>query len=488
MIGPDPVTGLVQHVPPAPFPFGPASIARILDDGLASHPERVALIDGDRQWTWSELDAAVTMVAGGIRPDEPMLWRLGNCAELVIGSLATFRAGGVWLGSATPLDDATTQRLEAHLGALTIVSSIEDMPRGDRPPPEIDPLAPAAVTFTSGTSGTPKAVVHSQHGLLLPGLVSVDTEPPTAGERLGTPLRLTILNLLVLGPVSALLRGSTFVVMDRTYAPGLAEDVQRHGVTRLFAVPTLVYDLARSHGVVPAQLASLDRVILGGSGADPRTIWEFFDRFDVRPTLSYGLSEAPTGVVRESLDDPIGSGRGFPLPHVLVRTQSGEICLEPSTEGRWAHTWTPTLGYLGEPERTAELFEGGVLHTGDIGEIDGDGALRVTGRLSDLIIRGGKNIDPLAAERAWNAVAFVNETLAVAVPDERLGEAVGVMVVIDQLDSADELDLVEILMTMEESADVPIDHFVVLEELPRNAMGKVLRTAPPGVFGEHTRV
>ncbi len=482
MITPDPVTGLVQHPQPVPYPFGPTDVASVLNVGLEHHPERVALEDGDRTWTWSELDAAVTAMAGGIAPNEAILWQLPNCAELVIGSLATFRAGGVWLGSADDLAEQTQLRVEQHLGPLRRVRTLEDLPSGNRHAPTIDPQALAAVTFTSGTSGTPKAVAHSQRNLLLPGLLSVDGEPPTPSERLGTPLRLTILNLLLLGPISAFLRGSTFVVMKRTFAAGLAEDIAAAKVTRLFAVPTLVFDLAESAEVHSGQLVTLDRVILGGSGADPKAIWDFFDRFEVRPTLSYGLSEAPTGVVRESLDDPIGSGRGFPMPHVDVQIVDGEVCLTPSSEGPWAGTWTPTLGYLGEPERTAALFSDGLVHTGDLGLLDDDGALHVTGRMSDLIVRGGKNIDPVEIERLLNTSPGIAEALAVGVPSERLGQEVGVLLVPDH--DADGIDVVEGVMQAEENASAffPIDHVAVVESLPRNAMGKVVRVAPPGLF------
>jgi len=276
--------------------------------------------------------------------------------------------------------------------------------------------------------------------------------------------------------------------MDRTFAVGLAEDIERLRITRLFAVPTLVFDLATAPEVRPAQLESLDRVILGGSGADPRTLWDFFDRFEVRPTLSYGLSEAPTGVVRESLDDPIGSGRGFPLPHVKVAIVDGEIRLSPAADGPWAGTWTPTLGYLGEPERTAALFDDdGRLRTGDLGAIDDDGAVRVTGRMSDLIIRGGKNIDPIRLEQSIRSLDRVLEVLVVGVPDDRLGEMVGVAVVVagDEKPVGDAL--VELLEDIEEASDGKVDHLAVLKELPRNAMGKVVRSAA-GIFDANTWV
>ncbi|MFT7474402.1 MAG: long-chain acyl-CoA synthetase [Verrucomicrobiales bacterium] len=498
--------GLVDHRRPEPYPFGPTSVADILDAGLAEHPDRIALIDGDDSWTWSEVDTAVSLVAAGIEPGQLMWWALGNCAEQVIGMLATFRAAGVWI-AASPKDAAS--RLPAmieRLGPVTLIRSVKEsdaLVAGIHHTTEessIDPAAPAVVMFTSGTTGNPKAVVHSQHNVLGPGLLSIELEPPAPGERIGTALDLANANIAMLGPISALLRGSTFVVMKRTFAAGLAADVANFGVTRLFAVPTMIHDLVEQP-VERDSFSTLDRIILGGGTAAPDVHSHFFNRYGVRPTLSYGMSEAPTGVVRESLDDSIGSGRGFPLPHVdvsildsagstLEQGVVGEICLRRARSGRWANTWTGTLGYVGEPERTAELFRGGVLHTGDLGRLDADGALAVTGRLSDLIIRGGMNIDPVELEQKLVATDAVREALVVGIPDARLGQLVGALIVLDEtlFACADSLDLVELAMDLEEMSSVRLDAVAAVGSLPRNAMGKVIRVAPPDVFGPDTRL
>ena len=466
-----PVLGLRTHPRPSPYPFGPSSVADILTVGLESHPDRIALIDHDRSWTWTELDAAVADVAAGISPGDPLCWDLGNSAEGIIGALATFRAGGIWIGRSSPAD---REQLLAHLGEVRVISSIDAIPISTvdgEPLQQIDPHGLAAVSFTSGTSGRPKAVAHSQHNLLWPGLVSVETEPPIEGERIGTPLSLGIINILVLGPLSAFLRGSTAVVMDRTYAEGFASDVEDFSVTRTFVVSTMLHDLVETKDVSPSRLTSLDRVIVGGSGAKPELLRSFFDRFSVRPTLSYGLSEAPSGVVRESMDDPIGSGRGFPLPHIEAKIVDGEICLRSATSGPWAQCWTPTLGYIGEPERTDALFSDGLLRTGDTGRIDSDGGLSVTGRLSNMIIRGGANIDPLAIQAAVDALAWVEESLCTGIDDDRLGQKVSVRIVAGAAAPASE----ELLDALRESIDHPVDDATIVQELPRNHMGKLLR-------------
>ncbi len=495
MTSTEPLPGLRAHPTPAPYPFGPRTVANILAPGLAGHPNALALVDGDRSWTWRELDAAVAMVAEALTPGEAVHWDLANSAEAVIGGLATFRAGGIWVGKSTAADRA---RLEGHVGEVRVIglpaamAMLPDTPGNRSAPgnhtPDIDPHRLAAITFTSGTSGTPKAVAHSQHNLLWPGLVSIDVEPPASGERIGTPLSLGIANMFVLGPLSALLRGSTFVVMTRTHAAGFAADIATSDITRTFVVATMLHDLANAPEIAPQQLASLDRIIVGGSPAAPQLLTTFRERFAIRPTLSYGLSEAPSGVVRESLDDEIGSGRGFPLPHIEVDIVDesgdvvavgtpGEVCLRPATSGPWSRCWTPTLGYLGEPKRTDALFANGRLRTGDTGVLDSDGALVVTGRLSDIIIRGGANIDPLSVERSAALLDWVTDSLCAGIDDDRLGQQLGVLVVPAPGATIPRDDqLVDALRT---ATNQPVDHVSIVDALPRNAMGKLVRRWHP---------
>ena len=459
--------GLVEQAAPAAFPFGPASVADVLIEGVRDHPGRLALIDGDHTWTYAELDQAVSDVAANVsEPGSNVAFLdVGSSAELIIGVLAIFRSGDIWVADA----------VEPHIAELAALTSGRGTP--------VDPHAPAVIASTSGTSGEPKRVVHSQHGVLLPALVSIDVEPPRVDERIGTPLDLRIANVMVLGPLSSFVRGSTFVVMRRRYAEGIAEDIEANAITRLLAVPTLAHDLAHSSDVEPSQLRTLDRVILGGSGGDPETQQRFADRFGIRPTLSYGLSEAPTGVVRESLDDAVGSRAGHPLPHVQIRVVDpdsgeelptgsvGEVCIRPANSGKWANTWTGTLGYLGRPDLTARLYRGGVLHTGDLGMIDELGRVSITGRLSDLIIRGGANVDPRALEAELVALASVADVFVTGLNDQRLGQRVGAVVVLDSDASTRDFEA-EL-----NSTAIALDQWALAEAIPQNSMGKADRPA-----------
>lgn len=463
-------SGLVTHPTPAPLPAGFGTIASALEGAADEHPNGVALIDGDRSWTFAELRTAVSEAATSIDLDQPFLVAGDNSAELVIEVF-----GALTSGAAVFFNPPSSVDCTQLMGPLD------------------SPTASArCVGFTSGTSGTPKAVTHSERNLLLPALISADVEPPNDDERIGTSLSLAIINVMVLGPISALVRRSTFVVLPQTTpsTTGLIEGVASHSVTRLFTVATQLHDLV-TYVDDPSPLNSLNRVIVGGSGANADTIEMFAQRFGVRPTLSYGMTEAPTGVVRESFDDPIGSGRGFPLPHIDVRIRTadgqvastgdeGEVCLTASSTGPWANTWTGTHGYLGSPERTSELFGDGVLHTGDRGYLDEDGALHVTGRLTSLIIRGGMNVDPQAVTDALLAHPAVQEAAVCGFDDDRLGQKIGAVVVAADGESVDHDDL-RALVQEHLSPHAAPDVILEWPELPRSPLGKP-KALDPTIF------
>ena len=476
----DAATGLYRWSPRL-LPDPPRSVAAVLEPALSDHPGRLALVDGDRRWTYAELDSEVhvmarRLAAAGLVPGARLLWSSVNCAELVIAFLATQRLGAVWAAVTPRLPPPDRARLIERLDpAVTVLEPDDGVPEPDGETTsrtatadaieDVDPLAPAAMGLTSGSTGEPKIVVHSQHGLLVPAHVSRAVEPPGRVERIGTPLSLTSLNLLVLGPLSAFVRGSTAVVMHRTDSAGFAAEVEEHEVTRALVVPTMLHDLVLDDSTEPAALTSLDRVIAGAAAGRSGVFAAFWERFGVRPTASYGLTEAPTGVVRESQDDPIGSGRGFPLPHVSVSIDDGEIVVAPTPTGAWAGVWTPMLGYWGDPEATANAVSGGALRTGDRGELDADGGVRVAGRVGDVINRGGELISPAAVRAALVDRPEIVEAAVAGYPDDRLGEAIGAVIVLASGATLPDLD--EVLPRRHVPTTV-----LLCEDLPRLPSGK----------------
>ncbi|MDE0067568.1 MAG: AMP-binding protein [Acidimicrobiaceae bacterium] len=515
----DETTGLVARRSPVPFPIGPSTFTDLFNEPLRHFPERIALIDNDRQWTFTDLDRSVEQAAAalaslGVYPGDRVAWSLPNCAEVPIGFLATQRLAAVWLGINMNLappekshllddsqarlwitsDDATAAARSTSFHGTVISESeynaaVSTADPASAPQPDIDPHAPAAIAYTSGTTGTPKGAVHSQHNLLWPGLITLSTHPPKPADRQGTPLAHTILNMLILGVISAWTRGTTGVVLHRGDPEGFCAEVARHRLTRTTLVPTQLHDLVHHKGVDPKDLASLESILVGGAATPADTRRAFAEKFDIRALMGYGLSEAPTGIVRESISEAIddsATGYALELAEVVIVDEddaelpagrSGEICLRHTTAGPWAHCWTPTLGYWRRPDATRELLRGNLLHTGDIGMLDSNKRLTVTDRRSELILRGGANVSPFDVEQALLDHPEVLEAAVYGIDDERLGERVAAAIVTATAEP-DPAALRAFLADRLARYKIP-DHISVLDCLPRNSMGKVLKSELP---------
>ena len=485
----DQSTGLVVRRPPRPWPGGLSSVADLLNIGAAS-PEHPALVDGGRSWTYSELDLAVARACGALverslGAGDRIVWCSPNRAEIIIGFLATCRIGAVWAGlnaASTPSEQtAVIADVEpvvcvgtATRGSIEVEALLNEWDQAEPAKAGlVDPHAPGAIAYTSGTTGTPKGVVHSQHNLLTQAAVSIATDPVKPFERHGSPLALTILNIMALGPIAAFARGATYYVMTSTRSADFASAIEDANLTHTLVVPTMVHDLVTRDDVGASQLASLRTVLIGGSNAPVAERRRFHDRFGVRAVTSYGLSEAPGGVVREPVDAELRAGGvGLSQLHVSITTDggNGEICVSPASIGQLAGCWSPMLGYWRQPDATAAALSGDTLRTGDVGTIDEHGWVTITGRLSEVIVRGGANVMPAEVEAVLNSHNQVVDAAVFGLADERLGERVVACVVTSG--PVDESMLITHCSVALAAYKVP-DSIVFTDDLPRNAMGKV---------------
>jgi acyl-CoA synthetase (AMP-forming)/AMP-acid ligase II len=510
------------------------SIAHVLDASLTARPDAEALVGRSARLTYRELDAAADRAARalhglGLRPGDRIAASLPNDVDIVVAFHGAMRLGAVWVGlnrglaaaeKEFILDDSDTTLVLADASvAEQIRSGSGDATRRDRlivvdpgdaafgrgafaPPADevdlapcerrLDPLtAPAVFAYTSGTTGRPKAVVHTQHNLLLPAAVLVAERGYGPSLRKGDCLPFTIPNLLVLTTLLTAQAGGTCIVMDRLDASGVASWIRDERVTTWNGVPALLSSLVTDESVTPEDLATLDEVWSGGDSCPEPIRRAFVDKFGIEPTATYGLTEAPTIVSIDDIGLPgarAGSS-GRPLPHLTVTIRDdademlptgvvGEVCVGPSRCGTWGGQYTPMLGYHGHRDATMAQLRGGVLRTGDLGSIDATGHLTIHSRRTAVIIRGGANVYPAEVERVILDVPGVAGCAVFGVADERLGQRVAAAVEVDG-DTAAMREAILSACSTELSRDKVPEHVVVVDRLPRNPMGKVRRSELP---------
>jgi acyl-CoA synthetase (AMP-forming)/AMP-acid ligase II len=520
-------------VPSARRPALPGPLQRI-DQVLASRAaldgEREALVGRFARYSYAALEAEANRSARqlerlGIGRGDRVAASLGNHSEIVVAFLGAMKLGAIWVGINRPLAPsekvymladceaklflgdhgscAQVAERRAELGALEQLLSAEpgdrssDWARGlagesaDPLQREVDPFAPAAIAYTSGTTGFPKGAVHSQHNLLLPGALAAGAADP--GLRMGVCLPLSILNLMILGPLLSFQCGGCCVAMDRIDAPGIAAWVREERIVTFSAVPAILHDLLTHPDVKLDDLATLTRPGVGGANCPESTRRLFEERFGYPVGVGYGLTEAPTAVTRSAGGAaPREGSAGRALPHVeivvvdeqdrpLPPGEPGEVCVAPAREGPWAGVYTPMLGYWNQPEASDAALRGGLLHTGDLGVLDAQGELAIRDRKSDLILRGGANVYPAEVERVLHEDPRVAACAVLGRPDPRLGERVVAVVQLEPGARASAEELLAHCRAELARYKVP-DEIRFLARLPRTPMGKIRKLELGALF------
>jgi malonyl-CoA/methylmalonyl-CoA synthetase len=464
-------------------------------------PERPVLWEERRGWvTAGALDQASRRVAArlagaGLRPGDRILMSAATSVELVEAHVAALRLGLV----VVPANTAYREREIAHLvrDAEPAAAVIDDPERAGwvhraNPAavvtgPEVGlperasgsgavldaagPDDPAIIGYTSGTTGAPKGAVLT-HGNLLASSESVRVAWRwTSGDRLVLALPLFHIHGLGVGLHGALLAGGSAVLLPRFDPDAVFDAIASSGATLFFGVPTMYARLAASPRL--PELGRLRLCVSGSAPLPPAVFARIADGSGQRVLERYGMTETGMNVSNPYDGDRRPGTVGFPLPGVELRlavggTGPGEVLL------RGPNVFS---GYWRQPEATAAAFtDDGWFRTGDIGEFDTDGYLRLVGRARDLIITGGLNVYPREVEDALLEHPAVTEVAVAGVTDEEWGELVTAWVVPaggpGRAPAPGELTD----FAAERLARFKCPRRIVyVEALPRNALGKVLR-------------
>jgi acyl-coenzyme A synthetase/AMP-(fatty) acid ligase len=443
---------------------------------------------------------AGTLARHGVARGDVVMTLIGNRPDWVFTMVACFRLGAVVLPCTEQLrakdlrlrldavrpalivaDERNRSELEAAAPDCEVVLVPDERVYAAEPAPavELSGEDPCLITFTSGTAGEPKAVVHGQRYLEGQRLQAANWLAPQAGELVwctaASGWSKSARNVFI----APWLQGASALLHDGRFDPAeRLELLARERVNVLCMAPTEYRVIAKRAALAP--IPSLRALVAAGEALNPEVLraWRAATGLEIRD--GYGQTETGqlTGAPPEERARPGSMGKALPGIGLLVK--EGELTVNPRT--------VPTffLGYLGEHVRRGEdgtwaiddRRAGPVWRTGDLVEQDEDGWLRFHGRDDDVIISSGYRIGPFEVESALVAHPAVAEAAAVAAPDEERGSVVRAIVVLRDDGYAPSPELVRDLQEHVKRETAPYKYPRIVEfapELPKTASGKIRR-------------
>jgi acyl-CoA synthetase (AMP-forming)/AMP-acid ligase II len=484
---------------------------------FAGYADREAIVAGDRRLTYTELragvlDIAANLVEHGLRPGTTVAILVGFPIEAPMLQLALHLLGcrTAWIsGSGSPGEqdaylakvrpdafvyDARThgQRGRKHAESLHVPAFCLG-PNGGGPdvlaarptgsaPFDVDTAtgAPESVFQTSGTTGMPKPLLHTAN--LYEQALTLAEQIVAAGEPRYRHLTVTPL-WIVSGTTSAFLylfTGSTLVIMRFLGAREFLGIIERERINSAYVSPLMFSDLLDHPDTTNVDCSSLHTLSVGSSAITPARLRQGIERFGPVLRITYGLSESPFISAFAGIDDDPGRpgrlrscGTTYGDVRLQIRGEDGTV-LPPGQDGElWVATKLNFAGYVGMPELTAETLVDGWLRTRDIGHLDDEGYIYLTGRASDMIITGTGSIHifPRPIEDVLATHPDVREAAVIGVPDRDRGETAHAYVVLAEGATVAEKELGDLVARKLSRTWTPRT-FEFIDALPRTGSGK----------------
>jgi acyl-CoA synthetase (AMP-forming)/AMP-acid ligase II len=417
--------------------------------------------------------------SGGVRRRTVVAWQAPNWHEAVLLYRACWRLGAIAAPIHQQAGPADVERMLATVDPVVWLPSEEIRGPSARFPKLLDDGAPvtrsaarpsdvAVALFTSGSTGQPKAALHTQRGLAYKARVMILAHELTPADSILMPAPLAHVSGLlnaVLIPGSLPMRA----VLMAKWSPQAALDViERERITFMIGPPTFFVAMMSAPEFAPERVESLRLISSGGAGVTAAFVDQASAAFGARVKRTYGSTEAPT-VTTSFSSDPVERARS------TDGRATGAVELRVSDSGElWLRGPELFVGYA-DRSQTRAAIERGWFHTGDLATLDEEGWLTIVGRMKDVIIRGGENIPAAEVEGILEAHPDVFQAAVVGEPDTRLGERVCAFVV-----ASAPFDLAACRAWFEKQGVAVFktpERVVQLDELPLMAAGKADRAA-----------
>ena len=486
------------------------NVAYNLESAATYFPDRVAVIDRGREWTYAAFNResnriASALVSRGLLPGDPVALCAPNSFEWLIFYFGALKAGAVTATVSHLLSGdelrkiiadcrpravfATADKAETFCGDHrtqtpfdTIVCDddsavahfkekgdtgfhIVDRPRGE----------PAAILYTGGTTGTPKGALLSHENILFStgNVARYERSCEKDVALCFLPLNHVFAQIHILQ--STIYSGGSVVLEPAFDAERILEAVPRYGITKLYAVPT-VYIRMLDFNDLRDSLASIRYCFSAAASMAREVVTQWRQVTGLAIYEAYGMTESASMVTYNHYYRHVVGSVGTPvnLVEVQIRDADGNV-LDKGLQGEICIRGPNiTSGYLNNPEETRGAFYGKWFRSGDIGYLDENGYLFIVDRLKDMIITGGENVYPREVEEVLYCRPEVRECAVVGMPDREYGERVVAFIVSDQRHPLDPAQLKNYLKTRMAGFKVPKE-FVMVDRLPKNNAGKLLK-------------
>ncbi|MCE5262724.1 MAG: AMP-binding protein [Deltaproteobacteria bacterium] len=447
------------------------SLGKMLTESAAKHAERVAVIHGDHRINYRDLERAACALANHLRAagfgrEDKVAIMLPNCPEFIIAYFGIQKIGGVAVTlnvQSTPYElrhllgnsdarglitqGSLAKRFEEIRAELPLCRSLITTNGLDEPSPFLDAITkgpftteipdlgdddPAVMIYTAGLTGKPLGAVLTHRNLLTQSLL-LRTICHRSEEDIGLAVIPYFHSFGAVANMLAPLRiGAGVVLMERFTLDGIFSAIEKERVSYLCAVPRLFLGMYFHEGAERYRVDALKLCITGGAAMPPEFIPVFEQKFNVKIMEGYGLTEASPVASFSRLEMPQKPGSiGIPIPNVaakivdeegreLPRGSVGELILRGENVMK---------GYYKAPEATAQVLRNGWLYTSDLGRMDEDGYIFLTGRKKRMIITSGFNVYPKEIEIVLGLHPAVQAVRIVGKEDLLRGEIVKAMVV-----------------------------------------------------------